>query len=64
MVEKAGTMFGEEFEIRAVGGIFTGSDVLETLTGGASTVEIYAALAYRGLKTSTFVESISTALAQ
>ncbi|MEM2095062.1 MAG: dihydroorotate dehydrogenase 2 [Candidatus Caldarchaeum sp.] len=49
-VKEVRKMFGEEFEIHAVGGIFTGSDVLETLTSGANTVQIHTALAYRGPK--------------
>ncbi|MEM2237948.1 MAG: dihydroorotate dehydrogenase (quinone) [Candidatus Caldarchaeum sp.] len=47
-VKEVRSMCGEDFEIQAVGGIFTGKDVLETLMEGANTVQIYTALAYRG----------------
>ncbi|MEM4281537.1 MAG: dihydroorotate dehydrogenase (quinone) [Candidatus Caldarchaeum sp.] len=47
-VKEVRCMCGEDFEIHAVGGIFTGKDVLETLMEGANTVQIYTALAYRG----------------
>ncbi|MEM1937570.1 MAG: dihydroorotate dehydrogenase 2 [Candidatus Caldarchaeum sp.] len=49
-VKEVRNMFREEFEIHAVGGIFTGYDVLETLASGADTVQIHTALAYRGPK--------------
>ena len=39
--------FGWEFELNAVGGVFTGRDALEALTV-ADTVQIYTALVYRG----------------
>ncbi|MEM2064819.1 MAG: dihydroorotate dehydrogenase (quinone) [Candidatus Caldarchaeum sp.] len=47
-VKEVRSMYGEDFEIHAVGGIFTGEDVLNTLMNGANTVQIYTALAYRG----------------
>ncbi len=47
-VENIRKMFNEEFEINAVGGIFSGSDVFETLVKGSKTVQIYTAIVYRG----------------
>ncbi|MCS7110278.1 MAG: dihydroorotate dehydrogenase 2 [Candidatus Caldarchaeum sp.] len=38
----------EGFEVHAVGGISTGSDVFEAFRNGAKTVQIYTALVYRG----------------
>ncbi len=40
--------FGWEFELNAVGGIFTGRDAFEVLASGADTVQVYTALVYRG----------------
>lgn len=58
-VKDVRTMVGDEFEIHAVGGVLTGSDVLEALRAGANTVQIYTALVYRG---PTAVEEILTEL--
>jgi dihydroorotate dehydrogenase len=43
--------FGEEFELNAVGGIFTGQDIFTAIENGADTVQIYTAVTYRGLYT-------------
>jgi len=40
--------FGREFELNAVGGVFTGRDAVEALSTGANTVQLYTVLAYRG----------------
>ncbi|MCX8203755.1 MAG: dihydroorotate dehydrogenase 2 [Nitrososphaeria archaeon] len=40
--------FGEALEVNAVGGVFSGRDVFGLLTRGATTVQLYTALAYRG----------------
>lgn len=40
--------FGWEFELNAVGGIFTGRDAVEALSSGANTVQVYTVLSYRG----------------
>ncbi|MEM0348680.1 MAG: dihydroorotate dehydrogenase 2 [Candidatus Caldarchaeum sp.] len=41
-------MVDSNFEIHALGGVFTGKDVYEALRRGANTVQLYTALVYRG----------------
>lgn len=48
MVAKLRSVLQEDVEIHAVGGIMTGADSAEALSAGATTVQIYTALAYRG----------------
>ncbi|MEN3047327.1 MAG: dihydroorotate dehydrogenase 2 [Candidatus Caldarchaeales archaeon] len=40
--------FGEALEVNAVGGVFSGRDALGLLARGATTVQLYTALVYRG----------------
>lgn len=40
--------FGWEFELNAVGGVFTGSEAVDALSSGANTVQVYTVLTYRG----------------
>lgn len=47
-VSSVRTEFGDSLEVNAVGGVMTGRDVLELLLRGASTVQVYTALVYRG----------------
>ncbi len=47
-VENIRKMFNEDFEVNAVGGIFSGADIFETLVKGSKTVQIYTAIVYRG----------------
>ncbi|MEM1952731.1 MAG: dihydroorotate dehydrogenase (quinone) [Candidatus Caldarchaeum sp.] len=49
-VQEMRSMFGDDFEIHAVGGIWNGGDVFTALKNGATTVQIYTALVYRGLE--------------
>jgi len=47
-VKMAWELTGGSLEINAVGGIFTGRDALTAIMNGATTIQIYTSLVYRG----------------
>ena len=48
MVKDIRIVVGENMEINACGGIFTGEHALEAIRAGASTIQLYTGLVYRG----------------